>query len=222
MLKTRLCQRKLVISSESFWFNAYFQIFTQRAWWADTAATGGGSVELRKALEPLTFQRSLVFNCVGWHTIATVETLHCCTAETLHCCKDFYRWVQWITDSCFVINFWKFKIKIYVRLRVDAIIVSIWVLKRVPRSQLLRLFNDGSDDTALLSWFLLKIRSVRIRHWFGCSLRPGTPLNSPCQKVGFICPFVVIDPTNLGATTKIARNLLQDLKGRIPAFLPFG
>ena len=30
------------------------------------------------------------------------------------------------------------------------------------QNQLLRLFNDGSDNTALLSWFLLKIRSVRI------------------------------------------------------------
>ena len=35
------------------------------------------------------------------------------------------------------------------------------------------------------------------------------PLNSPCQDVGFICPFVVIDPTNLGATTAVARNLLS-------------
>ena len=36
------------------------------------------------------------------------------------------------------------------------------------------------------------------------------PLNSHCQEVGFICPFVVIDPSNLGATTALARNLLQD------------
>ena len=35
-------------------------------------------------------------------------------------------------------------------------------------------------------------------------------LNSSCQDVGFICPFVVMDPTNLGATTAVARNLLQD------------
>ena len=34
--------------------------------------------------------------------------------------------------------------------------------------------------------------------------------NSSCQDVGFICPFVVIDPTDLGATTVVARNLLQD------------
>ena len=36
------------------------------------------------------------------------------------------------------------------------------------------------------------------------------PLNLSCQDVGFICPFVVIDATNLGATTTVARNLLQD------------
>ena len=36
------------------------------------------------------------------------------------------------------------------------------------------------------------------------------PLNSSCQDVGFIGPFVVIDPTDLGVTTAAARNLLQD------------
>ena len=35
----------------------------------------------------------------------------------------FDRWVQWIRDSCYVFDFWKSKIKIY--LEVDAIIVSI-------------------------------------------------------------------------------------------------
>ena len=42
--------------------------------------------------------------------------------------------------------------------------------------------------------------------------RPGMQLNSSsgCQDVGFTCPFVVIDPTDLGATTAVARNLLQD------------
>ena len=40
-------------------------------------------------------------------------------------------------------------------------------------------------------------------HWFGCSLLLGTPLNSLCQEVGFIRPFVVIDPTNSGATTVV-------------------
>ena len=56
------------------------------------------------------------------------------------------------------------------------------------------------------------------------------PLNSPSQDVGFICPFVVIDPTDLGATTAVARNLLRTNvwqsptypRRRIPAFLPLG
>ena len=47
-------------------------------------------------------------------------------------------------------------------LELMLLLSRFWVLKRVARSQLLRLFNDGSDNTALLSWFLLRIRSVRI------------------------------------------------------------
>ena len=37
----------------------------------------------------------------------------------------------------------------------------------------------------------------------------GDALNSSCQDVGFICPFEVIDPTDLGATpvTALNRNL---------------
>ena len=35
-------------------------------------------------------------------------------------------------------------------------------------------------------------------------------LSSSCQDVGSICPFVVIDPSDLGATTAVAQNLLQD------------
>ena len=43
--------------------------------------------------------------------------------------------------------------------------------------------------------------------------RPGMQLNSSCQDVGFSCHlthFVVIDPTDLGAPTAVAQNLLQD------------
>ena len=108
------------------------------------------------------------------------------------------------------------------RFMLELMLLLCWfrVLKRVARSQLLRLFNDGSELPIILLFFrdffwrscLLEywIRSHVRGHWFGCSLRPGTPLNSPCQEVGFICPFVVIDPTYLGAKTAIARNLLQD------------
>ncbi len=39
--------------------------------------------------------------------------------------------------------------------------------------------------------------------WFGRSLQPGNPSNSPF-KVAFICPFVVLDPTYFGATIMLA------------------
>ena len=75
--------------------------------------------------------------------------------------KDFDRWVQWIGDSYSVFNFWKSKVKIYVG--VDAIIVSILNFDTLCLiSALLRWFDDGSDNTALLLWFLLNIRSVNI------------------------------------------------------------
>ena len=38
----------------------------------------------------------------------------------------------------------------------------------------------------------------------------AVPLDSPCQEVGFTCPFVVIDPTYLGATTVVAPGLMLD------------
>ena len=67
-------------------------------------------------------------------------------------------------------------------------------------------FVISSEDGLLEYW----IRSYVRGHWFGCSLQPGMLLYSPCQDVGFICLFVAIDPTYLGATTAVARNLLQD------------
>ena len=54
-------------------------------------------------------------------------------------------------------------------LKLILLLCLFWVLKRVARSQLLRLFDDGSDNTALLSWFLLKIRYVRILDTIVCS-----------------------------------------------------
>ena len=47
-----------------------------------------------------------------------------------------------------------------------------WVLKRVARSQVLNFLAClmmGSDNTALLSWFLVKFRSVRILDTIVCS-----------------------------------------------------
>jgi hypothetical protein len=43
------------------------------------------------------------------------------------------------------------------------------ILKLVARTGLFRLFNDGSDDTALLPLLLLKIRSVRMLDMIVCS-----------------------------------------------------
>ena len=54
-------------------------------------------------------------------------------------------------------------------LELNLLLCRFWVLKRVARSQLLRLFNDGSDNTALLSWFLQKVRSVRMLDTIVCS-----------------------------------------------------
>ena len=54
-------------------------------------------------------------------------------------------------------------------LELMLLLCRFWVLKCVARSQLLRLFTDGSDDTALLLWFPLKIRSVRILDTIVCS-----------------------------------------------------
>ena len=102
-----------------------------------------------------------------------------------------------------------------------------WIPNKVPyrdvtnacsqSSTYLRLFHDGSDNTALLSWFLLRIRSVRILDTIVCSgslvwlFSPAwDAVKITLQEVGFICPFVVIDPTDLGATTAVSRNLLQD------------
>ena len=48
-----------------------------------------------------------------------------------------------------------------------------------------KILIDGFNrlGTVVFDFWKSKIR------WFGCSLRPGTPLNSLCQEVGFICPF---------------------------------
>ena len=51
---------------------------------------------------------------------------------------------------------------------------------------------------------------TRIDVGVGTGIGPGTPLNSPCQEVGFISHFVVIDPTDLGATTIDAPGLMLD------------
>ena len=74
---------------------------------------------------------------------------------------------------------------------------------------ILLLFLDFSWRSGLLEYWIPWRPYVR-GHWFGCSLWPGTPLNTPCQEIGFIRPFVVIDPTDLGATTLFAAVLMLD------------
>ena len=90
--------------------------------------------------------------------------------------KDFDRF-QWASGFnglgtvilyLIMLNFWKSKSKFYAG--VNALIVSILNFDTLCLiSALLRWFNDGSDNTALLLWFLLKIRSVRILDTTICS-----------------------------------------------------
>jgi hypothetical protein len=75
-------------------------------------------------------------------------------------------------------------------------------LKLVARTRLLLWFNGGSDDAALLLLLLLKIRSVRMLDTIVCS-GPLVWLFSLAldaviltMDVEFICPFMVIDPTD--------------------------
>ncbi len=81
---------------------------------------------------------------------------------------------------------------------------------------MLRWSNGGSDDNALLPLLLLKIRSVRMLDTTVCS-GPLVWLFSLAWDaviltldVGFICPFVVIDPTDKGATTVVAPGRMFD------------
>ena len=57
----------------------------------------------------------------------------------------------WIFKICSVLNFWEFKIEIYVE--VDAIVVSIWILKHIGWTGLLRWFEDVSCSLILPPMF---------------------------------------------------------------------
>ena len=46
--------------------------------------------------------------------------------------------------------------------------------------------------------------TARTTGGWGQQTWPGTPLNSPCQEVGSICPLVVTDLPNSGTTTVVA------------------
>ena len=68
----------------------------------------------------------------------------------------------------------------------------------------------GPDSAVLLLRFLLKIRSVRILDTIVCSgtllwlFSPAWDAVKQTLQVGFICPLLVIDPTNSGETFVVA------------------
>ena len=114
-------------------------------------------------------------------------------------------------DSCFVLILsfqdWKFILKFMMAL------CWFWILKHVAWVLLLSKFNDGPQQwcAVLRLRFLLKIRSIRILDTMVCSgtllwlFSPAWDTVQPKLQVGFICPLVVIDPTNLGATIVVAQ-----------------
>ena len=136
---------------------------------------------------------------------------------------DFLDW-----DSYFVFN-----PKIQDRkfmLKFMMVLCRFWIWKRVARVRLLRRFNVGPDSAVLLLSFLLKIRSVRILDKIVCLgtllwlFSPTWDAVKLTLQVSFICPFVVIDPTHLGATIVVAQPYAQPSstypRRRKPAFLP--
>ena len=86
------------------------------------------------------------------------------------------------------------------------------VLKRGGIPGMARVPIVGPDSALLLLRFLLKIRSVRILDTI-CSrtllwlFSPAWDAVKLTLHVGFICPFVVVDPTDLGATIVVAKAL---------------
>ena len=83
----------------------------------------------------------------------------------------------------------------------------IW--KQTVQIRQLRRFNDGIKKADIIPRFLLKIRSVRILDTLVCSKKllwlfsPSWDAVNLTLKVGFIWLFVVIDPTDLGATREL-------------------
>ena len=71
----------------------------------------------------------------------------------------------------------------------------------------------GSEKALTYMRFLLKVRYVRILDTFLCSgaliwlFSPACDAVKLTLKVGFICPFMVDDPTDLGATIVVAQAL---------------
>ena len=87
--------------------------------------------------------------------------------------------------------------------------------RRVARARLLGRLNGGSPLNLLcfFSGCLQKIRSVRMLDTFACSGRcfGSSPSVELATKVGSICPFVVIDSADLGATIVVANALCSTI-----------
>ena len=80
----------------------------------------------------------------------------------------------------------------------------------------------GPCSAVLLLGFFLKIRSVRILDTIVCSgtllwlLSPAWDAVKLTPPVGFTFPYVVIDPTYLGATNVVAQAFMLDHLQPIP------
>jgi hypothetical protein len=100
------------------------------------------------------------------------------------------------------------KIKIYVGVDGDISVNSEFCL---------------NSDVSLIQWWVRRYCSFSIAsfedqicldvrgHWFGCSFQP-VPWDAVTLllDIGFICRFVVIDPTDRGATTVVAPERMVD------------
>ena len=68
-------------------------------------------------------------------------------------------------------------------------------------------FCDFSRKSGLLEYW---IRPYVRGHWVWLFSPACDAVKLTLQEVGFICPFVVVDPTDLGATTVVAPGLMLD------------
>ena len=132
-------------------------------------------------------------------------------------------------DICSVLNFWEFKIEVYVE--VNAIVVNLdfetYWLKLTSSSLLvwgcfLQSHSSSEvfpEDQVSLNqvWIRLYVRS----RWFGYSLRLGMPLNSPArrQSSSVSCPLT---SDNGHAPGLMLDTLLLISDAEHPAFYPIG
>ena len=142
---------------------------------------------------------------------STVSFRHSLIHELFN--RVFYLWNLWtvILSQILSILEWKAMLKFMM------VLCRFWILKHIARVQLLSRFNCGPkfipNSAVLLLRFLLKIRSVRILDTIVCSgtllwlFSPAWDAVKLTLKVGFVCPFVVIDPKDLGSTFVVAQAL---------------